>query len=230
MNKVTLSLVGLLTLIGGYIFGSYLYYSPLVCSYPRTPQPFTIDTVTRGSFQEWIPQTGTLHYDSSGISSTTLVVFIDELYQTRIRTWLMATTEVNAIPYDLRIVKVSKQIVGTAFWVEMKFVDEPHFETHDGMSIRLRIMLGEKEEAILLPIGGYYKDTMGEWLFVLDDNGIVAKRPIKLGRKNTEHFEVIEGLVPGDRFINNTYEGFENLESADILHFKEAYEDLISSW
>jgi HlyD family secretion protein len=39
-----------------------------------------------------------------------------------------------------------------------------------------------------------------------------VRRDIKLGRKNTEHFEVLEGLKPGDRIITSSYENFGNNE------------------
>ncbi len=81
-----------------------------------------------------------------------------------------------------------------------------------GLSLRLRIELGQASEELLLPVGGFYKDTGGNWVFVLTGDNKAVKRDIKLGRKNTENFEVLEGLQPGDRVITSSYENFGNNE------------------
>jgi HlyD family secretion protein len=81
-----------------------------------------------------------------------------------------------------------------------------------GQSLRLRIELGMSSEELLLPVGGFYKDTGGNWVFVLDNNNQAVKRDIKLGRKSPDYFEVLEGLQPGDKVITSSYENFGNNE------------------
>jgi HlyD family secretion protein len=39
-----------------------------------------------------------------------------------------------------------------------------------------------------------------------------VRRDIKLGRKNTENFEILEGLQPGDQVITSSYENFGDNE------------------
>jgi HlyD family secretion protein len=63
-----------------------------------------------------------------------------------------------------------------------------------------------------LPVGGFYKDTGGNWVYVLEDGGKAVKRDVRLGRRNTEFFEVLEGLDPGDRVITSSYDNFGNNE------------------
>jgi HlyD family secretion protein len=68
-------------------------------------------------------------------------------------------------------------------------------------------------EELLLPVGGFYKDSGGNWVFVVEPGGDRAiRRDIKLGRKNTEYYEVLEGLMPGDKVITSSYENFGNNE------------------
>jgi HlyD family secretion protein len=50
-------------------------------------------------------------------------------------------------------------------------------------------------------------------VYVLEDGGNRAvKRDVKLGRKNPENFEILEGLQPGDKVITSSYENFGNNE------------------
>ena len=69
--------------------------------------------------------------------------------------------------------------------------------------------MGQSSEELLLPMGGFYKDTGGNWVFILENDGKAVRRDIKLGRKmGSEYFEVLDGLKPGDRVITSSYENF----------------------
>jgi HlyD family secretion protein len=140
-------------------------------------------------------------------------VQIDELYLPRIETGLNATTSFAGKDYQMVITYIYPNITGGRFDVDMEFVGEAPEGIKRGQSLRMRIELGQSSEQVLLPVGGFYKDTGGNWVFVVDESGKKAeKRPIRLGRKNTEYFEVMDGLKPGDRVIISSYENFGNNE------------------
>lgn len=141
-------------------------------------------------------------------------VEIDEIYLPRIQTGLRATTTYNNKDYVLSITYIYPDVAaGGRFAVDMNFVGETPPGIRRGQSLRLRIELGQSSEELLLAVGGFYKDTGGNWVFVLEKDGNRAvKRNVKLGRKNTENFEVLEGLEPGDKVITSSYENFGNNE------------------
>lgn len=147
------------------------------------------------------------------VGSYKVKVPIDELYLPRISEGLQATTTFNNKDYLLEITYVYPNIISGRFDVDMNFVGETPGGIRRGQSLRLRIQLSQSSEELLLPVGGFYKDTGGNWVFVLEANGNQAvKRDVKLGRKNPEHFEVLEGLQPGDKVITSSYENFGNNE------------------
>ncbi len=134
---------------------------------------------------------------------------IDELYLPRISTGLMATTDFAGKTYDLKISYVYPNITNGRFEVDMNFDGEPPQGIRRGQSLRLRIELGQSSEELLLPMGGFYKDTGGNWVYILDGDNQAVRRDIKLGRKmGSEYFEVLEGLKPGDKVITSSYENF----------------------
>ncbi|MBL7832606.1 MAG: HlyD family efflux transporter periplasmic adaptor subunit [Cyclobacteriaceae bacterium] len=141
-------------------------------------------------------------------------VEIDEIYLPRIQTGLKATTTYNNKDYVLSITYIYPDVAaGGRFAVDMNFVGETPPGIRRGQSLRLRIELGQSSEELLLAVGGFYKDTGGNWVFVLEEGSNKAvKRNVKLGRKNTENFEVLEGLKPGDQVITSSYENFGNNE------------------
>lgn len=146
------------------------------------------------------------------VGSYKVKVPIDELYLPRITTGLHATTAFNNKDYELEITYIYPTIQNGRFEVDMRFVGETPQGIRRGQSLRLHIELGQSSEELLLPVGGFYKDTGGNWAFVLEGDGRAVKREIKLGRKNTENYEVLEGLKPGDKVITSSYENFGTSE------------------
>jgi HlyD family secretion protein len=138
---------------------------------------------------------------------------IDEIYLPRIVQGLHASTTFDGKDYALEITYIYPTIQNGRFEVDMNFLGETPEGIRRGQSLRLHIELGKSSEELLLPVGGFYKDTGGNWVFVLDGDSRAVKRPIKLGRKSgAEYFEVLEGLAPGDRVITSSYENFGNNE------------------
>jgi HlyD family secretion protein len=146
------------------------------------------------------------------VGSYKVRVPIDELYLPRITTGLHATTSFNNKDYTLEIMYIYPTIQNGRFDVDMNFVGDTPPGIRRGQSLRLRIELGQSSEELLLPVGGFYKDTGGNWVYVLDEGNRAVKRNIKLGRKNTEHVEVLEGLKPGDKVITSSYENYGDIE------------------
>jgi HlyD family secretion protein len=148
-----------------------------------------------------------------------LRVRIDELYLPRIAVGQPGSCEFNNEEYRLSISKIFPTITDGRFEVDMEFVERMPQGIKRGQSMRARLELGNSAEALLLPVGGFYKDTGGNWVYVMEADGKRAsKRAIKLGRKNTEHFEVLEGLKPGEKVITSSYEYFGDNE---VLVIKE---------
>jgi len=146
------------------------------------------------------------------IGSYRLRVPIDELYLPRIYKGLNATTEFAGNSYELKITYIYPNIVSGRFEVDMDFDGETPKGIRPGQSMRLRIELGDSSEQLVIPVGGFFKDTGGNWVYVLVNDSKAVKRNIKLGRKNTDNFEVLEGLKVGEQLIISSYENFGDNE------------------
>lgn len=147
------------------------------------------------------------------VGSYKVRVPIDELYFPRISEGLKASTDYNGKTYNLVITYIYPTITAGRFEVDMDFDGETPQGIRRGQSLRMRIELGQSSEELLLTMGGFYKDTGGNWIFILDGENRAIRRDIKLGRKmGSEYFEVLEGLQPGDKVITSSYENFGNNE------------------
>ena len=73
--------------------------------------------------------------------------------------------------------------------------------------------LGDHGMAVMLARGGFYQKTGGNWVYVVNDDGSEAvKRDIRLGRQNTQVFEVLEGLQPGEQVITSSYDNYGDID------------------
>ncbi|MFC2126723.1 efflux RND transporter periplasmic adaptor subunit [Bacteroidota bacterium] len=140
-------------------------------------------------------------------------VRIDELYLPRVDKGLNGTFQFANQKYEIEIVKIYPTITDGRFEVDTEFTAEQPAGIKRGQSVRIRLELGNSAQALLLPVGGFYKDTGGNWVFVVSKDGSKAeRRDIRLGRKNPEYFEVMGGLEPGDRVITSSYDHFGDNE------------------
>lgn len=140
-------------------------------------------------------------------------VDIDEHYISRIYNGLMGEFTFGGKDYKLKIHKVYTQVTNGKFQVDMKFDGEVPKDVRRGQTLQIRLALSDETQAVLLPKGGFYQQTGGNWIFKLNDDGSVAyKIDIQLGRQNPEYYEVMQGLQPGDKVITSGYDNYENTQ------------------
>lgn len=147
---------------------------------------------------------------------------LNEYYIDRVQTGLPATAVLKGHRYAFEVSHTTPQVQDHSFAVELK-AQPSHNSTSStqnfsiGQTLRLQIELGKPERRIIIPRGSFYSQTGGQWIMRVEGNGHQARRvPIKLGRQNVEHYEVISGLNAGDRVIIN---GYENFGDAEIVNW-----------
>jgi HlyD family secretion protein len=135
---------------------------------------------------------------------------VDEFYLSRVNEGLVANAEVNGRTYRMRVSKIYPQVRNGSFEIDLQFVGEEPRDLQRGQTIQLRMTLGASSQARLVPAGAFYNDTGGNWIFVVAADGRSAvRRQVRLGRRNSEYIEVLEGLEPGERVITSPYTGFQ---------------------
>jgi HlyD family secretion protein len=143
---------------------------------------------------------------------------IDEHYLNRVQIGQRGTFEQEGGELGLLVKKVYPEVREGRFEVDLLFEGAPPAGIKRGQTLQVRLELGALEEAVLLPRGGFYQKTGGNWAYVLDPEGTQAsRRPIRLGRQNPLFFEVLEGLEPGERVITS---GYDNFGDVDVLVLK----------
>lgn len=134
---------------------------------------------------------------------------IDEHYIDRVRRELLAAFDRNGTNYRLNVKKVYPEVREGQFKIDLVFEGENPDNIRTGQTYHIKLELGESEKAVLLPRGGFFQSTGGQWVFVLNESGTEAtKRPIRIGKQNPQYYEVLEGLEAGEKVITSSYELF----------------------
>jgi HlyD family secretion protein len=99
------------------------------------------------------------------------------------------------------------------FQVDMQFVGALPKDVRRGQSLQIRLALSDETQAVLVPKGGFYQQTGGNWIFKLSDDGKTAyKVDVQLGRQNPDYYEVMQGLKAGDRVVTSSYENYGDMQ------------------
>ena len=138
---------------------------------------------------------------------------IDEHYIARIRTGQTGSFDFAGGTYDLVISRVYPEVIEGQFEADMVFPEGMPDGLRRGQTLQVRVALGELADAMQVPRGGFYQKTGGRWIYVLDEAGEFAvRRQIRLGRQNSQYFEVLEGLEEGEQVITSMYDNFGDME------------------
>jgi HlyD family secretion protein len=144
---------------------------------------------------------------------------IDEHYISRVQRGLLAEFEYSNNTYKLEVTKIYPEVRNGQFSIDMEFTDGLPHNMRIGQTFRIKLELGAPKESLLIPRGGFYQSTGGQWIFVVDESGNNAyKRDIRLNRYNPKYYEVIEGVEEGERVIVSSYETFGDV---DVLILKK---------
>ena len=138
---------------------------------------------------------------------------IDEFYIARVNPGQKGECDINGKTFPLTVTKVYPEVRDGRFEVDMLFDGGPPSGIRRGQTLQIRLELGDLGEAVMVPRGGFYQKTGGQWIYVVDGSGgFAVKRPIRLGRQNPQTFEVLEGLEPGEHVVTSSYDNFGDID------------------
>jgi HlyD family secretion protein len=134
---------------------------------------------------------------------------IDEHYIDRVVRDLPATLDRNGTNFNLKVRKVYPEVRNGQFEIDLVFEGTTPDNIRTGQTYHIKLELGESGKAVLLPRGGFFQSTGGQWVYVLNEDGSEAtKRNIRIGKQNPQYYEVLEGLNAGEKVITSGYEMF----------------------
>ena len=143
------------------------------------------------------------------LSDFKINALIDEFFIDRVRRNLSASFERNDVDFALNVKKVYPEVREGQFEIDMVFKGEKPKNIRTGQTYHIKLELGQSEEAILIPKGGFFQSTGGQWVYVLNkDETEATKRSIRINKQNPQYYEILEGLAAGEKIITSSYDLF----------------------
>jgi len=148
-----------------------------------------------------------------GFNGLKVQALIDDHYISRVIPGMTAYYPTDNKNYKMVVKKVYVQVTNGQFKVDMMFLGEVPPGLRKGQTLQIRLVFSDEQPAILLPKGGFYQQTGGNWIFKVSDDGKTAFRvDIQLNRQNPDYYEVIKGLKVGDKVITSSYENYGDIQ------------------
>ena len=153
--------------------------------------------------------------DSSG--AWKLVADVDEYYLGRVAAGQKANLDYDGRTFALKVAKIYPQVKNGTFVVDLQFTGAEPAGVQRGQTLQAKLTLGDPAPALLIPNGAFYNDTGGTWVFVVAPDGRSAvKRTVRLGRRNADFIEVLDGLTPGEKVVTSPYTGLADKDRLAI--------------
>lgn len=138
---------------------------------------------------------------------------IDERYISRVYIGQQAEFDFAGKTYYLAIGKIYTDVTNGSFQVDLYFEGDQPDQIKRGQTLQLRLSFSSATDAVIVKRGGFFQETGGNWIYFVDPSGTFAtKRKIRIGRQNTNFYEVMEGLEPGEQVIISSYDSFGSKE------------------
>ena len=156
---------------------------------------------------------GTAIADIKRMDQFRMRLSINEFYIDKITVGQPATITYEKKTYPMTISSTVPEIKGGSFDIYLVFTDSLPDNARIGKSYQARIEMGGQAQSIIVPKGNFYNYTHGSWVFKVNAQHTHAVRvPVSIGRQNPRHFEILEGLNPGDEIIIT---GYDRISDAD---------------
>ena len=142
---------------------------------------------------------------------------VDEYYLGRVRSGQSADIELGEQTWPLTVTRVYPQVKDGTFTVDLAFEGPTPQGLLPGQALLGKLALGADRPATIVPVGAFLERSGGDWIFALTKDGRCAeRRSIKVGRRNAEQVEILNGLAIGERVVVSDYAGLERIDRIDL--------------
>lgn len=142
-----------------------------------------------------------------------VTTLVDEFYINRVAKGQLGSYKLSGESLQLKVAKIYPGVTNGQFEVDWTFVGEAPKKIRRGQTLQIRLELGDANKSLVVDSGGFYQDTGGSWVFVVDADGKGAtKRTVSFGKRNADVLAVSSGLLKGESIITSSYGEFTKMD------------------
>jgi HlyD family secretion protein len=138
---------------------------------------------------------------------------IDQFYLSRVEAGTPGKVELDGRAYEVAVTRIYPEVVNAAFTVDIDFAGAPPPGLRRGQRLTVELSFGASTESLIVERGGFVQHSGGRWVYLIAADGRSARRaPVRFGRQNPRHLEVLEGLRPNDWIVTSSYSTFNDVD------------------
>jgi HlyD family secretion protein len=142
---------------------------------------------------------------------------VDEFYLPRLHAGQAGVVTIDDRDWPVAVSRLHPEIKNGTFTVDFEFTGQAPPDLLPGRTLQGRLTFGSESNVLYVPAGPFLERSGGAWVFVVDSsNGSAKRRNIRIGRRNPDQVEVIEGLRAGERILVSDYTGLDRADRIDF--------------
>ncbi|MFK8031443.1 MAG: efflux RND transporter periplasmic adaptor subunit [Gammaproteobacteria bacterium] len=103
---------------------------------------------------------------------------------------------------------VSPEIENNSVTARVTFGDSTPDDLRQNQRVSAQIILEQRDNVLKVRRGAFLDSSRGRFVFVVQEDGIAARRFIESGASSVDSVEIVSGLQVGDRIIVSSYDDF----------------------
>jgi HlyD family secretion protein len=152
------------------------------------------------------------------LSAFEVEVRIPESYADDLGIGLGADVEHNLSQYRGELVSLSAEVVNSEVTGRIRFLGEAPPGLRQNQRVTVRVMMDELLDVLKVQRGSFTDSGSGRYAFVLGDDGLAVRRPIRLGARSVNEVEILSGLADGERIIVSSVAEFEEHDTIQVVN------------
>ncbi len=138
---------------------------------------------------------------------------IPESYADDLAVGMQAEILVAGRAYPGTLVAVSPEIVGNQVASRIRFAGDMPDNLRQNQRLTTRVLLAEHSDVLLVQRGQFLDSGAGRIAYVVGEDRVATRRPIRTGSRSLADVEVLSGLEPGETIVISNLDPFRGAET-----------------
>ena len=138
---------------------------------------------------------------------------IPESYADDLAIGMSAEVTIGGERYDGQLVAVSPEVVNNQVASRIRFIDNGPTGLRQNQRLTTRILLAEHKDVLMVQRGQFLDSGGGRMAYVVSDDRVATRRPIRTGAYSLGAVEIVSGLEPGETIVISNLDPFRGADT-----------------
>jgi HlyD family secretion protein len=138
---------------------------------------------------------------------------IPESYADDLAIGMSAEVTIGGERYNGQLVAVSPEVVNNQVASRIRFIDNGPTGLRQNQRLTTRILLAEHKDVLMVQRGQFLDSGGGRMAYVVSDDRVATRRPIRTGAYSLGAVEIVSGLEPGETIVISNLDPFRGADT-----------------